>query len=262
MQPTNNNSRDVTRLTQLVSEIPVYSGHGSPEGVVAAEPGSLYLNKMGGVGESLYVKESGTDPGGWVNSGANVKTSLLNVDHIAEKTSGHGVVIDNALKVNHIAENSSGHNIVHDNIVQRAVQPAFAAYVNTAHTNLTASQTYTVNFNAEHFDVGSNFDTTTKTFTAPVTGYYYLNAQVRIDSFDTAASYYRIGIVTTARTQYHIETCLYTADGSYLTLQTNGVFYMAANDTAYVNAYQSGGTAQADIATSSSYHVFCGYLLG
>lgn len=37
----------------------VLTGAGSPEGVVAAPMGSLYLNQSGGAATSLYVKESG-----------------------------------------------------------------------------------------------------------------------------------------------------------------------------------------------------------
>jgi hypothetical protein len=42
------------------------SGTGSPEGVVTAPPGSLYMNSSGGANTSLYVKESGIGNTGWV----------------------------------------------------------------------------------------------------------------------------------------------------------------------------------------------------
>jgi hypothetical protein len=41
-------------------------GNGSPEGVVTASVGSLYLRFDGGAGSTLYVKESGTGNTGWV----------------------------------------------------------------------------------------------------------------------------------------------------------------------------------------------------
>jgi len=44
----------------------VQSGSGSPEGVVIAPPGRLYLDEDGGADLTLYVKESGTDENGWV----------------------------------------------------------------------------------------------------------------------------------------------------------------------------------------------------
>lgn len=44
----------------------IYSGAGSPEGVLTAPPGSLYSNTSGGAGTTLYVKETGTGNTGWV----------------------------------------------------------------------------------------------------------------------------------------------------------------------------------------------------
>lgn len=41
------------------------SGTGSPEGVVAASPGSLYVNLSGGTSTTLYVKTSGSGNTGW-----------------------------------------------------------------------------------------------------------------------------------------------------------------------------------------------------
>lgn len=42
------------------------SGAGSPEGAVSAAVGSLYTQTNGGAGTTLWVKESGTGPTGWV----------------------------------------------------------------------------------------------------------------------------------------------------------------------------------------------------
>lgn len=45
----------------------VLQGQGSPEGVVAAETGSLYCNLLGGAGTTLYVKQSSPTPStGWI----------------------------------------------------------------------------------------------------------------------------------------------------------------------------------------------------
>lgn len=44
----------------------IYSGSGTPESVITAPMGSLYLNQSGGAGTTLYVKESGTGNTGWV----------------------------------------------------------------------------------------------------------------------------------------------------------------------------------------------------
>lgn len=44
----------------------IKAGTGSPEGVVSAPVGSLFLRSDGGAGTTLYVKESGTGNTGWV----------------------------------------------------------------------------------------------------------------------------------------------------------------------------------------------------
>ncbi|MFA5025010.1 MAG: hypothetical protein WC503_00685 [Candidatus Shapirobacteria bacterium] len=44
----------------------ITGGTGSPEGIIVAVPGSLYLRSDGGANTSLYVKESGISNTGWV----------------------------------------------------------------------------------------------------------------------------------------------------------------------------------------------------
>jgi len=51
---------------ERVRRTPIYTGTGSPNGVVTASVGSLFLRKDGGAGTTLYVKESGTGNTGWV----------------------------------------------------------------------------------------------------------------------------------------------------------------------------------------------------
>lgn len=45
----------------------ITTGNGSPEGIVAAKVGSIYTRQDGGVGTTLYIKESGTGNTGWVS---------------------------------------------------------------------------------------------------------------------------------------------------------------------------------------------------
>jgi hypothetical protein len=44
----------------------LFSANGSPEGVITAATGSMYLNRNGGAGTTLYVKETGSGNTGWV----------------------------------------------------------------------------------------------------------------------------------------------------------------------------------------------------
>jgi hypothetical protein len=53
-------------IVSLYGFAEIYTGTGSPEGVVAAPLGSLYTNKSGGTGQTLWVKESGgSTNAGW-----------------------------------------------------------------------------------------------------------------------------------------------------------------------------------------------------
>lgn len=45
--------------------VKILAGSGTPEGVVAATVGSLYLRRDGGAGTTLYVKQTGTGNTGW-----------------------------------------------------------------------------------------------------------------------------------------------------------------------------------------------------
>lgn len=51
--------------TGVINQLPIIRGTGTPEGVVTAAVGSLYLRSDGGAGSTLYVKESGTGNTGW-----------------------------------------------------------------------------------------------------------------------------------------------------------------------------------------------------
>ena len=53
-----------TTHAQIDNQIPLV-GTGSPEGVVTANPGRIYTDSNGGVGTTLYVKETGTGNTGW-----------------------------------------------------------------------------------------------------------------------------------------------------------------------------------------------------
>lgn len=55
----------IIRGTLNVNGITIFTGNGSPEGVVTANVGSIYLRLDGTSGATLYMKESGTGSTGW-----------------------------------------------------------------------------------------------------------------------------------------------------------------------------------------------------
>jgi hypothetical protein len=58
---------DMQTAMNSILGVLLFTGTGSPNAVVTASPGSLYLNLSGGAGTTLYVKESGVGTNtGWV----------------------------------------------------------------------------------------------------------------------------------------------------------------------------------------------------
>ena len=161
---------------------------------------------------------------------------------------GHG---DNA---NHIVIDSTG-------AVTMPAQPAFNVGANSTQSNKTVNAEHVVLFGSEIFDIGSNF--AANYFTAPVTGKYQLNANMRIDNVDSAAGYYQIRIVTSNRGYWNIYDLDLDggSDKDYWSLAMSCLADMDANDTAYVGFVQSGGTAQTDIDGNVKYTNFSGYLV-
>jgi hypothetical protein len=143
-------------------------------------------------------------------------------------------------------------------------QPSFLVRVGSTQSNIPINSSTTIAYNTEVFDIGSHFNNSTYTFTAPVTGKYIFNVQTYLQNVDSAAAYYYIDLVTSNAT-YRVwvydptkvggDIAYYGAGGSIVT-------NMDANDTAYVVIYQSGGTAQTDISSTGNGSYFSGYLLG
>lgn len=138
--------------------------------------------------------------------------------------------------------------------VTKPLQPAFLAVPSATQENIAINSWVTVFFATEIFDQGSDFNTATYTFTAPVTGKYQLNVVVLLDNIDTAATYYIVRIVTSNRDyQSAIDPTKFSADVAYFPMNFSVLADMDANDTAYVTVYQSGGTSQADVHSTSYF---------
>jgi len=128
--------------------------------------------------------------------------------------------------------------------------------------NLSANTYHTITFATEAFDTNADFDTSTYTFTAPVTGKYFFGIGVMVTSLQTDANYYGIRLTTS---NYDTWSYLLDAGGfdetmSYFNMNVPIVTDMDANDTAYVRYYQGGGTGGVSDINSGSW--FSGILIG
>ena len=133
--------------------------------------------------------------------------------------------------------------------------PAFLVYPNSDQSNMANDETLV--FDLEYFDQNTNF--ASNTFTAPVTGKYLMCVAARIDAVDENASWVRIEMVTSNRSY---SPSLVDPGGlgtnDFMSIDFSIIVDMDANDTAVVQAYQVGGTAQTDIVSAST---FSGYLV-
>tara|TARA_B100000989_G_scaffold94990_1_gene69067 strand:+ start:12518 stop:13087 length:570 start_codon:yes stop_codon:yes gene_type:complete len=141
-------------------------------------------------------------------------------------------------------------------VVTMPNQPAFNVKPSSDQTNLATSGP-TIAFGTEIFD--NNADFSSNTFTAPVTGKYYVSAQIGLLQVDSACAFIGLSIYTSNRQYYSLIDPDFGQDASYWELQWNGVVDMDANDTVYIMWLQSGGAEQIDV--SASHTSFSGYLV-
>ncbi len=141
-------------------------------------------------------------------------------------------------------------------------QPAFSARMLAQQSNIATGYNV-VTFNSEIFDQGSNFNTATYQFTAPVTGKYMLTASVASTNLPLNAQWFFVQIDTSNRNYTHSTSTDQfdaTADAGHPTSYTLSVLAdMDAGDTASVRVYQYTGTVQTDI--EDNYSHFSGYLV-
>jgi len=139
-------------------------------------------------------------------------------------------------------------------------QPAFMAVKNAGQLNMPINVYNTVTFGNEVFDRNADYDGST-TFTAPVTGVYQANIKIRIDQIDNQAAYYLVRLQTSNRHYYTItDFDGSTGDLSYSTHSFSQLIDMDAGDTAYIQAYQSGGSVQSDYDNDSGSSQFSMFL--
>jgi hypothetical protein len=149
-------------------------------------------------------------------------------------------------------------------IVTKPYQPAFSAYAAAAQNNLSTAYN-TITFDTERFDQNADFNTSTHTFTAPVTGKYLFAACVGLKAIPLNCQWIFMRIIT-SNAGYNMseETAKWDADTSngFTTGFASSVLAdMDAGDTASVDIYQYTGTSATDVQTGQGYTWFTGHLV-
>lgn len=148
------------------------------------------------------------------------------------------------------------------------LQPAFLGIIQSNDTNVTGDGTvYTLGTNVaftEVFDQGTNFNTN-GTFTAPVTGRYFLHMHIKMGGLGIAMTSAIVRIVTNSAnyTGNTINPGVAMDVGSELGLQVTTIANMTAGHTATFVVQISGSTATADVIGSGTdaFSYVCGYLV-
>lgn len=143
-------------------------------------------------------------------------------------------------------------------------QPSFLAGLSASQLNQAVGVLYTIPFATEVFDQGGDYDNSTYTFTAPVTGNYLFTFSLYLQQIDIDADYYEFILRAPAATPYTyiIDPDMFDADAAYWTASYTVVVRLSASDTAYVTFLQTAGAAQTDITGNSVYQTtFSGTLL-
>jgi len=194
----------------------------------------------------------------------------LNVSGAQDYAIGIDNTDSDSLKIQDDADPSTGNNLWKMTSSGERImplQPSFYAYLSANATNVTGDATvYTIAYNTETYDQGGDFNTGTYTFTAPVTGRYYLGVCVNAEDLDAAAySQHSINIATsnhaliiTILKPDRYETSTGTA---YLSLSGSALTDMDAADTAYVILRVSGGVLSVDVQGAINYTNFSGALI-
>ena len=132
--------------------------------------------------------------------------------------------------------------------ITKPLQPAFLATIGSNQNNV-ANDT-TLNFSSEIFDNNADFNTSNYTFTAPVTGKYFISFGVRLDAVDTASDYVRVRCITSNGNRGGAASIFdpggLSGDPTYWGLGDSLLCDMDANDTATINFAYNSGSQQVD----------------
>ena len=99
-------------------------------------------------------------------------------------------------------------------------QPCFSVSMNN---DYESSTDHTADFNTERFDQGDNFNTGNATFTAPVTGKYYMHAAIQTRSGGGS--------------QVHIMGVSFWVNGSVQVSKGSGDQYLGRDTTHYITVH-------------------------
>lgn len=211
---------------------------------------------------ALVVASTGGSSAGdaWFEATTTTTPWSFGVDNSVTSPSADPFVISQAttLGTNNVMSVTTGGSINYP------LQPCVFAYLASTASNVTGDGTiYTVLWDTELFDQGSNFNTGTSTFTAPVTGKYMVTIATQLLQLTASHTLIESKIVVagTSANTYTLFSLSGTArDSNNNLIITNSLLIpMTATDTLTTTMQATGGTKVVDIfgsAVGSSVSIY------
>jgi len=147
--------------------------------------------------------------------------------------------------------------------VTMPLQPSFRAYLSSTATDVTGNNTeVTVIFDTEDYDIGSNYNTGTGIFVAPVTGVYSFTAAVYLQGLLSTHTLLNLWPYAGATTPVSIVCNPYamSISGELQTLAPI-LIKLTAGDSVKITIKVTGGTKVVDFLGGSNYTYFSGHLV-
>jgi hypothetical protein len=210
--------------------------------------GSIYIN-AGASNNNLYIKSTDATSGiSLSDNGGSINLATTSSGAFRVMTGGTADTAADDSAISMLIDSTGA--------MTKPLQPAFNARQSSAQINLdiNAGSAITIVMATEIFDQNADYNTSTSTFTAPVTGRYQLNFHTYMTDVDDDFAYLQLDLVTSNR-QYNIILENSGEDG-YDNFSISVLADMDASDTALVQIQGSGGADQLDLSQS----VFSGFL--
>tara|TARA_R110002020_G_scaffold241172_1_gene454308 strand:- start:9 stop:1112 length:1104 start_codon:yes stop_codon:yes gene_type:complete len=131
-------------------------------------------------------------------------------------------------------------------------QPAFLA-VSRSMSNIGSGST--LDFGTEVFDQNSDYNASSFTFTAPVTGRYFMSLRGYLLNLDNNVTYYQIGLRTSNRDHNWLidPNELLSDDNAYFPFSVSALVDLDAADTAFALFSTAGGSQVVDLDAGSYF---------